>query len=504
MRLTVAAPRRNGQPRPFISLFLRLQDSFHPLESRPMSIRIGIILLIVSAEGWTETPSHRVPHTPGPFFLCDQRVVEDHWLVERFVAAPKRHPKNPLIIKQHPWEGTGPHLAGSVLRDPNSGKLHMWYSVWNPHAYEHKLPFSYNVCYAESDNGIEWRKPSLGVFQYDGSTQNNCIKLGTDKTQNIDVCWNPRPDLFPGRFLAIHNQKGGVFVSSSEDGHQFQRLFESPAIAYHSDTHNNFVFDAPNNRWLLFCRPRAWAGYHRRRVALQISHDLQHWTHERTILIPTEIEIPEYYGMTVFRRSNLFFGIVQIYDHETGLFHGELAWSSDGQHWDMLPTHPPFIRRGKSGRWDAGMAVAADAPIEVADELHFYYGGFPLDHNQMTDQNQGSIGLMTCQRDRLVGFRPRTDDPGFIMTRPLVVLDRRLLINAIVRGKIVAELRTDNNKTIDGWSFQECDPLTVSGLEQELTWRGKSLKAVPHEEVRVLFRLHDSDIFTFDLVNSDS
>ena len=138
-------------------------------------------------------------------------------------------------------------------------------------------------------------------------------------------------------------------MSYPEDGHRFQRLFHSPAISYHSDTHNNFVFDPPRNRWLLFCRPRAWAGYHRRRVALQTSPNLQRWSHERTILIPTEIEIPEYYGMTVFRRAGLFFGIVQIYDHTTGLFHGELAWSADGPHWDMLRTHPPFIRR-----WDAG------------------------------------------------------------------------------------------------------------------------------------------------------
>lgn len=147
------------------------------------------------------------PHT-WPFFLCDRRVVEDHWLVERFIVPPERHPDNPLIFKQHPWEGTGPHLAGSVLRDPHSGKFHMWYSVWNRQAYEQRLPFPYNVCYAESDDGIQWRKPMLGVFHFSGSTQNNCVKLGTDKTQNIDVCWNPRPDLYSGRFLAIHNQKG--------------------------------------------------------------------------------------------------------------------------------------------------------------------------------------------------------------------------------------------------------------------------------------------------------
>lgn len=55
------------------------------------------------------------------------------------------------------------------------------------------------------------------------------------------------------------------------------------------------------------------------------------------------------------------------------------------------------------------------------------------------------------------------------MTRPLVVLGRRLLINAVVRGQIVAELRTNDNETIDGLRFQDCEPMATSGYDQELT-----------------------------------
>lgn len=435
----------------------------------------------------------------GPYFLCDRRVVEDHWLIERFVVPPIRHADNPLIVRDHAWEGTGPHAGGSVIRDPDSGRFLMWYSVWSKHAWENKLPFSYNVCLAESNDGVKWRKPSLGVFDFEGSRNNNCIRLGTDKTQNVDVCINPRPDLYPGRFLSVHNQKGGVFVSWSDDGRTFTRLFDQPAISYHSDTHNNFVFDEVRNQWLLYCRPRAWAGYHRRRVALQSSDNLRDWTHERTILVPTETEIPEYYGMTVFRRGDLFFGIVQIFDHESGLFHGELAWSGDGIHWDFLPTHPPFITLGSRGEWDAGMATAFDAPVEVQNELRFYYGGFRLDHNQMTEENLGSIGLMTAERDRIAGVRPCSDEAGFVMTRPFVVAGRQLLVNATVSGRITAEVRTDGNKTLEGWSFDDCNPVVESGFAQELTWQGRSLEGLQGRDVRILFRLDHACLFAFEL-----
>ena len=446
---------------------------------------------------------YRISAAKGPYFVCDHRVTEDRWQLQRFVVQPRRHARNPLIVREHPWEGTGPHLGGSVLRDPEDGLFKMWYSVWNRHAYYNGLPFSYNVCYAESDDGIEWRKPALGVFDYEGSTENNCIRLGTDKTQNIDVCLNPRPDRYPGKFLSIHNQKGGVFVSSSADGKSFERLCQSPAISYHSDTHNNFIYDDVRDRWLLFCRPRAYAGDHKRRVSVQRSKNLEDWTHERTLLVPTETEKPEFYGMTVFRLADLFVGVLQIYDRETGFLQPELAWSGDGEHWDQIATHPPFVERGPEGSWDAGMVLISESPVHVGDEHWFYYGGFALDHNTK-EENIGSIGLLVSQRHRLIGVRPVTETPGFLMTRPVnLPAESRLVVNAIVDGELSVELRTDNNKPIDGFTFADCDAIASSGFDQEVRWDGQAIGKVPVDEVRILFRLTAAQLFTFDLPASE-
>lgn len=482
---------------------LMLARGFNLAREFKMLYKPLLILLLSSPNPAAEDAdtSYRITARKAPYFVCDQRVVEDHWLVERFVVPPVRHPKNPLITKDKPWEGTGPHMGGTVLRDPDTGKFMMWYSVWDKRAYENKLPFSYNICYAESDDGIQWKKPSLGVFEYEGSADNNLIKLGEDKTQNIDVSVNPKPDNFPGKFLSIHNQKGGCYLSYSDDGATFQRLFENPVIDYHSDTQNNFVYDDNRDRWLIFCRPRAWAGYHRRRIAQKFSKDFEHWTHERTLLIPTENQIPEYYGMNPFRRGDFFFGVIQIFDKNTGLFHGELAWSGDGEHWDFLPTHPPFITLGMRGKWDAGMVIAAESPVTVGEEWWFYYGGFPLDHNQMTEENIGAIGLMTVGRDRILGMRPRSKEPGTILTRPFPVEGRNLSVNTVIGkgGKLAAELRTDGNKTIEGYSLEDCDAVEASGYAQKILWKGKSLSDSPEEEVRVLFELEGAELYSFDL-----
>lgn len=453
----------------------------------------------VAWSAWVESESdYGVSAAHGPYFACDKRVVEDRWLVERFIVPPQRYANNPVVTREFPWEGTGPHLGGSVLVDPEDGLFKMWYTVWNKEAYYNHLPFSYNVCYAESDDGLQWRKPKLGVFEYESERENNCIKLGLDKTQNIDVCLNPIPDKIPGKFLAIHNQKGGVFVSTSDDGKSFRIVWDRPAIAYHSDTHNNFVYDDVRNRWLLYCRPRAYAGYHKRRVSLQKSTDLEHWTHERTILVPAENEIPEYYGMTVFRHGDLFFGMLQIYDRLTGYMHTELAWSGDGKDWEQIPTHPVFFDRGPQGSWDAGMVLVGESPVSHDDELWFYYGGFPLDHNTK-EENVGGIGLMICERDRLIGVRPNSAEPGYLLTRPIARKEEmHLTVNAVIENELRAELRTDHNKPITGFTLDECDPIQDSGFAMEITWKGNSLNAVPEQEFRILFRLDSAQLFTFD------
>lgn len=452
-----------------------------------------------------DTPN-RIQAAKGPYFLCDERVTEDRWLVERFITPLKKQGETPLIVKEFEWEGTGPYLNGSVLYDPAESVYRMWYSVWNSHNYYNKLPFSYNICYADSKDGIHWEKPALGVFQQESDPRNNCIRLGTDKTQAIDVCLNPRPEKYPGRFLAIHNQKGGVFVSSSQDGKTFSFLHQTPAIAYHSDTHNNFVYDEVRDRWLLFCRPRAYAGDHKRRVSLQTSSDLQTWTHERTILVPTETEKQEFYGMPVFRRGDLFWGIIQVYDRESGFMHGELAWSGDGEHWTQIPTHPTFLERGPEGSWDHGMVIPADTPVVTGDEMRFYYSGAEQSHHE-TD-NKHAISLATIDRDRLVGLRPTSGEPGYILTRPLLVSQGEdLTVNVVVagqKGRLRAELRDDGNHLLEGFSLEDCDAVTASGFAQRITWQGKSLGGSPDSEIRIRFELTGSELFTFDVAQPES
>ena len=46
--------------------------------------------------------------------------------------------------------------------------------------------------------------------------------------------------------------------------------------------------------------------------------------------------------------------------------------------------------------------------------------------------------------------------------------DRRLRVNARVRGQITAELRTDGNQVLEGASFADCDPVLAIGRSAKM------------------------------------
>ena len=92
------------------------------------------------------------------------------------------HPEAREIALEHDaaWEGSGSGYH-SVFRD---GDLYrMYYKAWDitlPHqADTEKSPQAHPLfcAYAESDDGIHWRKPSLGLHEFNGSKANNIVMV---------------------------------------------------------------------------------------------------------------------------------------------------------------------------------------------------------------------------------------------------------------------------------------------------------------------------------------
>ncbi len=93
---------------------------------------------------------------------------------------PKKHPGNPVmkVGPQGSPDGNGTLLYGTVFED--GGKLRMWYVAWPQ--IDKRYPKQTNryyrpIAYAESNDGIHWQKPNLGLVDFNDNKNNNLISI---------------------------------------------------------------------------------------------------------------------------------------------------------------------------------------------------------------------------------------------------------------------------------------------------------------------------------------
>ena len=122
-----------------------------------------------------------------------------------------------VIVHDRPWEGNtcGYH---TIFRD---GELYrMYYRGWNHDSKTQKQAHPAVVCYAESTDGINWKKPDLNLIEFAGSKSNNII-LADFGTHNFTPFKDTNPDCpSDARYKAVARGEG--------DGHRNLFAFQSP------------------------------------------------------------------------------------------------------------------------------------------------------------------------------------------------------------------------------------------------------------------------------------
>lgn len=96
-------------------------------------------------------------------FLIDENLSN----AEKRLHKPVR--KRELLVLDKPWEGKENLFFCPIYAD---GKWKLYYAS----IHEDELA---TICYAESDNGIDWVRPELGIVEYEGSKKNNILMDST-------------------------------------------------------------------------------------------------------------------------------------------------------------------------------------------------------------------------------------------------------------------------------------------------------------------------------------
>lgn len=415
-------------------------------------------------------------------------MVDDSFIAAHDVArsyhAFQKYVGNPILRARRASEGSIIQLYGTV----HNG-FRMWYSSYNPE-------WRYGqVLYAESADGIRWRRPELP-----GQTGN--ALFGGQSAELVSVMHTPNDRERPYKLVAYQN--GAFWGYSSPDGIRVTPVSSAPLWNNGGDM-AHFNWNAAVGRYEATTKEVTTVNEVRRRVIrLLASDDFMHWTIRPELFTPDAQDdagaaglITHFYGMPVFQLGRQRVGLLWILKARDaqglyGAVHVQLATSADGAAWTREEApRPAILDVGAPGAWDAGQVYTASQPIKVGSELWLYYSGCNLEHGEKASDMVCSIGLATLPYLRLASL----EGSGTVLTAPVSATGGALRLNyAAPQGEIRVELQRDG-APIPGYEAANCVPLSGDSLDAPVVWQNQA--GLPEGSFQVMFTLKDAAVFAF-------
>lgn len=405
--------------------------------------------------------------------FLDDDIIDELSGITRRIGLVYKHAANPLIVPENEWELDHPQLwAGAVLKTAEHG-YQLWCETvpevpesldqlpdgWVKDIYGRRR-FVFN--YLNSDDGIKWNRPNLGIVDWRGSTNNNLILREYDHPA---VAINPNePD--PNkryRMLAMGPGKNAIFMLRSPDGiHWTDDGTPGPHRDFNILVRDTFslFYDQPSRQWVSFLKLDRRIGLWpptpmRRCIGRCTSEDGGAWDVPEFVLGPDarddemarrrlaqvadrlSTNHPEEYfcdfqNIHVFPYEGIYIGFITVFDasgmshngNQDGIVRVQLVASRDMRHWTRVADRANFIDIGQKDDFDARMIIGPVPPVIEDDHLRIYYTGSNDSH--MDDRrcfrgasedwkaahdhlpaatapsSPGGIGLATVRRDGFV------------------------------------------------------------------------------------------------------
>ena len=134
-------------------------------------------------------------HAAVPDIGTRRELFVDDYLIETTSGCELRlhHPipREVALVHDAPWEGNL-SCYHTVFKDGDLYRMYYRGTQLDCARGSRKMHDDF-TCYAESDDGIQWRKPELGIFEFNGSKKNNII-LGGYPAHNFAPFLDPNPD----------------------------------------------------------------------------------------------------------------------------------------------------------------------------------------------------------------------------------------------------------------------------------------------------------------------
>ncbi|MGB2960656.1 MAG: hypothetical protein WBD30_17385, partial [Bacteroidota bacterium] len=120
-------------------------------------------------------PFLKALHAQDPIALGERReLFVDRYMIDTLINAQLRlhrpHREGIALKFDKPWEGV---FSGVVAVMKDGELCRMYYRGLPEVSTEEHSPAV--VCYAESKDGVLWRKPNLGIYEVHGTRENNVV-----------------------------------------------------------------------------------------------------------------------------------------------------------------------------------------------------------------------------------------------------------------------------------------------------------------------------------------
>ncbi len=477
-------------------------------------------------------------------------LMVDDFLVEKFDGARlvmhRPTPREVAIVHDEPWEGSGCGYH-SVFSD---GKLYrMYHKAWHLDFSTGRLSTGAHplyTCYAESDDGIHWRKPKLGLHEFEGSKDNNIV-ITSDQIGEAKPCAG-HPAVFKdanpdcpadAQYKALLRSRGprGLLAFKSADGIHWSLMSEKPVITEGAFDSQNLAFWDPVRKeyrayWRIFTAgvttEKVWKPTGRRAIRTATSKDFLTWGPHADLAYVDSPPQQLYTNQIApySRAPHIFIGFPSRYtergwspsmealpelEHRrmrakasqrygTAVTDGLMMTSRDGKTFKRW--NEAFIRPGPrlKDSWKYGDAYQAWGIVETKSSMPGAPNELSVYATEGYWTGKGSqLRRHTLRMDGFVSVNAPLSGGQFV-TKPLLFDGGKLVMNfsTSAAGSIRVEIQDAAGKPIKGFALPDCPEIFGDSIEQAIAWKnGADVSKLAGKPIRLRFVLSDADLYAF-------
>lgn len=399
-------------------------------------------------------------------------------------------------------------------------------------------------CYATSSDGIHWEMPVLGLYERQGSRQNNIANDPQARTLYHIIRDEEESD--PQRRYKALFDLHDRFLGVSPDGFTWTML-DVPPIPSQDESH--FLYDAGSRQYLAFVKqPTEWG----RSVWLATSSDFEHFSQPQLVFHADEVDrqnrklriqqivadraylapplvdetdhIAQIYQMAVMPYEGAYVGFPVVFNpagaippphmNYTALNQVELTFSHDRLHWERVADRALFLPVDPMQESTFGWAqklLCGTPHVHEGREIWVYYNSLRFrgpdslykDVPARYFDDESALVLAKLRLDGFVSLD--AEERGTVTTKPFLTNGGQLFVNADAGdGVVITEiLDAESQRPLTGFSASEAVPLRGDHLRAHVAWKEQTL--LPYDRlIRVRFHLLQAQLYSFWLEHAES